>query len=128
MDALGEKIRSTTINGRLPCPHAFRIAAELGIPPLAVGRKATKLGIKISRCQLGLFGYDDLGSKSIVKPIPDVPPALKQAIEAHLVDGRLPCQAAWEIAKALKTGKIQVSGAAEALGIRISSCQLGCFK
>ena len=127
MDALVERIRSSTVNGRLPCPNAFRIAAELGITPLEVGEKATQLGIKISRCQLGLFGYDDLGSKSVVTPMKDVPERLKAEITAHLVDGRLPCEAAWEIAKKLKIGKVQVSGAAEALGIKISSCQLGCF-
>ncbi|RLE37668.1 hypothetical protein DRJ12_02530, partial [Candidatus Acetothermia bacterium] len=99
----------------------------LGITPLEVGRKATQLGIKISRCQLGLFGYDDLGSKSVVKPMKDVQERLRSEITAHLVDGRLPCEAAWEIAKKLQIGKVQVSGAAEALGIKISSCQLGCF-
>ena len=127
MDALVERIRSSAVNGRLPCPNTFRIAAELGITPLEVGEKATQLGIKISRCQLGLFGYDDLGSKSVVTPMKDVPERLKAEITAHLVDGRLPCEAAWEIAKKLKIGKVQVSGAAEALGIKISSCQLGCF-
>ena len=127
MDALVERIRSSAVNGRLPCPNAFRIAAELGITPLEVGEKATQLGIKISRCQLGLFGYDDLGSKSVVTPMKDVPERLKAEITAHLVDGRLPCEAAWEIAKKLQIGKVQVSGAAEALGIKISSCQLGCF-
>ena len=127
MDALVERIRSSIVNGRLPCPNAFRIAAEFGITPLEVGEKATQLGIKISRCQLGLFGYDDLGSKSVVTPMKDVPERLKAEITAHLVDGRLPCEAAWEIAKKLKLGKVQVSGAAEALGIKISSCQLGCF-
>ena len=128
MDALAEKIRSSTVNGRLPCPIAFRIAAELGITPLEVGRKAKQMEIKISRCQLGLFGYDDLGKRSVVVPMKDVPEKLKAEIKAHLVDGRLPCKAAWEIAKELKTGKVQVAGAAEALGIKISSCQLGCFK
>ena len=127
MDALVERIRSSAVNGRLPCPNAFRIAAELGITPLEVGEKATQLGIKISRCQLGLFGYDDLGSKGVVTPMKDVPERLKAEITAHLVDGKLPCEAAWEIAKKLQIGKVQVSGAAEALGIKISSCQLGCF-
>jgi hypothetical protein len=127
MDAVVERIRSSAVNGRLPCPAAFRIAAELGITPLEVGEKATQLGIKISRCQLGLFGYDDLGSKSVVTPMKNVPERLKAEITAHLVDGRLPCEAAWEIAKKLQIGKVRVSGAAEALGIKISSCQLGCF-
>jgi hypothetical protein len=128
MDDLEGKIRTSTLNGHLPCPAAFRIADELGRTPLKIGQEATRLGIKISRCQLGLFGYDDLGSRSIVKPLKGVPSVLKGAIEAHLVKGKLPCRAAWEIAAQLKIGKVQVAGAVEALGIKISSCQLGCFK
>ncbi len=128
MDAIEQKIREHLVNGRLPCPHAFRVANELGITPPEVNQRATQLGIKISRCQLGLFGYDDLGKRSVVVPMPDVPEKLKAEIEAHLVDGKLPCQHAWEIAAKLKIGKVQVAGAAEALGIKISACQLGCFK
>lgn len=127
MEELRNKIRGSTVAGRLPCPSAFRIAEELGITPLEVGREATRMEIKISRCQLGLFGYEDLGSRSIVKPMDNVPPDLKQAMESRLISGKLPCKAAWEIAALLKVGKVQVSGAAEALGIKISACQLGCF-
>ncbi len=127
MDAVEQRIRERLVNGRLPCPHAFQIADDLGISPGEVGREATRIGIKISRCQLGLFGYEDLGSKSIVKPMDAVPPQLGQAIESGRVDGKLPCRRAWEIAAKLGIGKVQVSGAAEALGIKISSCQLDCF-
>ncbi len=127
MDTIEQQIRDHLVNGRLPCPHAFRIATELGITPSEVNQKATQLGIKISRCQLGLFGYDDLGKRSIVVPMQDVPEKLKAEIAAHLVDGKLPCAAAWEIAAQLRIGKVQVASAAEVLGIKISACQLGCF-
>ncbi len=127
MENLQNKIKDAATGGRLSCPNAFRIAAELGLSPLEVGKEATRIGIKISRCQLGLFGYEDLGSKSIVKPMDNVLPVLKQAIESRLVSGKLPCRAAWEIAANLKIGKVQVAAAADALGIKITACQLGCF-
>ncbi len=128
MENLQNKLKDAAMGGRLSCPNAFRIAEEFGLSPLEVGREATRMGIKIFRCQLGLFGYEDLGSKSIVKPMDNVSPVLKQAIESRLVSGKLPCSAAWEIAAQLKIGKIQVAGAADALGVKITACQLGCFK
>ena len=46
---------------RLSCESAFEIAQRLGVEPIAVGRAANHLGIKIVDCQLGCFGC---GSRS----------------------------------------------------------------
>jgi len=128
MDKIEEAIRAALVNGKLPCTQAFRIADEQQIEPLVVGQNATQLGIRITRCQLGLFGYEDLGNKRIVQEMPDVPPALERAIRSRLVSNKLSCHAAWEIACELDLPKLHVSSAVETLGIRFSSCQLGCFK
>lgn len=128
MEGLEEAIRRKLINGRLPCSRAFTIAEEHGLSPRAVGDKATRQSIKISRCQLGLFGYDDLGERRIVKPAAEVSGALKEVIFSRLVEGRVPCQVVWEVASEQKLKKIEVAGAIETLELRISDCQLGCFK
>ncbi len=128
MTRLAEAIRRALINGRLPCSWAFAIAEEENIPPRAVGDEATRQSIKISRCQLGLFGYDDLGERRIVKPTAEVSGALKEVISSRLVEGKVPCRVAWEIASKRKLKKIEIAGAIETLGLRISDCQLGCFK
>jgi hypothetical protein len=128
VEILEEAIRRELINGRLPCSRAFAIAEEHGLSPRAVGDEATSQSIKISRCQLGLFGYDDLGERRIVKPAAEVSGALKEAISSRLVEGKVPCLVIWEIASERKLTKIEVAGAIERLGLRISSCQLGCFK
>ncbi len=52
---LEEKITSSLANDRLPCPTAFKIARELKVSLQEVGETTDKLGIKISRCQLGCF-------------------------------------------------------------------------
>ena len=52
---LEEKIKSSLVNGKLPCAVAFKIAKELKVSPREVGETADKLGIKISSCQLGCF-------------------------------------------------------------------------
>ena len=58
-------------------------------------------------------------------PIDD---ALKNAIASALVNGCISCPAAFGVAKKLAVPPGQVGAAADALGIRIVNCQLGCFK
>ena len=52
---LEKKIKSSLVNGKLPCATAFKIAKELKISPRQVGEAANKLAIKICNCQLGCF-------------------------------------------------------------------------
>jgi len=40
---------------RLPCARAFQVAEEQGVPRARVGEACNRLGVKISRCQLGCF-------------------------------------------------------------------------
>lgn len=54
-DKLEMKIKSSLVNGRLPCAVAFRIAKELKVSPRDVGNAANRLSVKISGCQLGCF-------------------------------------------------------------------------
>ena len=128
MKRLEETIRRSLINGRLPCSWAFALAEEYGLSPRAIGDEATRQSIKISRCQLGLFGYDDLGERRIVKPAAEVSGALKEVISSRLVGGKVPCRVVWEVASEQKLKKIEIAGAIETLELRISDCQLGCFK
>ena len=52
---LEETIKASLVNGRLPCPVAFKISADLGVSKSDIGDMANKLDIKISGCQLGCF-------------------------------------------------------------------------
>jgi hypothetical protein len=52
---LDKRIKSSLVNGKLPCAVAFKIARELKVGPKAVGQAANRLSIKISSCQLGCF-------------------------------------------------------------------------
>lgn len=111
--------------GTLGCAEAFRIAEELGVAPLAVGEAADAANVRLVRCQLGLFGYGE--QKRVVRPADSVSPELQQAIREGLADGRLPCATAWAIADRLGLSRMEVSNAAEKLGVRINLCQLGAF-
>ncbi len=48
-------VRERAREGRLPCEEALKLAEELGVPPLEVGKAANLLGVKIVRCSLGCF-------------------------------------------------------------------------
>ena len=65
--------------------------------------------------------------KKIVTPQHTVTEDLKNAISDALVQGRLPCKSAWDIALRFKMHKMKVSGACEAMGVKIKHCQLGAF-
>lgn len=110
---------------KLPCAVAFDIAGRLGKSPKDVGIAIDLMNFRITKCQLGLFGYAS-GKKIDASPDP-VDDRLKSEIEKGLDNGRLPCNTAWSIAEQLNIGKMAVSNACEALGIKIKPCQLGAF-
>lgn len=120
-----EAIRDRTVENEIPCAVAFTIVEDLGVSPEDVGRAIDLVEKKISKCQLGLFGYGP--GKQAVKPAEDVDPDLEKAIRGSLEEGRLPCKAAWDVSKSLELRKMQVSSACETFGIKINKCQLGTF-
>ena len=112
-------------DGRLPCAFAFRIAKETGSSPAEIGAEADRLDVRISRCQLGLFGYKP--KKKIVEPLDTLDHDLADAVKGQLIEGRLPCNVAWDIASKLGIKKMAVSRACESLKIKVKPCQLGAF-
>ena len=110
----------------LPCAVAFDVAEQQGVSPDEVGFTADRLEIPLTRCQLGLHGYRP--NRKIVEPAKDVTPELEAVIRERAVNGRLPCEEAWRIAREQGLRKLAVSSACEALGIKISNCQLGAFR
>ena len=120
-----EAVKEKASEGKISCAAAFKIARDLGLPPAEVGFTIDSLEIQITHCQMGIFGYS--GQKK-VRPIDTVPDDLKEAIFGSMVDGKLPCKNAWEIAGNLELGKMDIASACDTLEIKISSCQLGAFK
>ena len=53
---------------------------------------------------------------------------LESKVKDSLKDGYLACPVAWKIAKDADVPKIAVGEIADRLGIRVTDCQLGCFK
>ena len=112
--------------GMLACAVCFRLADKWNVSPRAVGHIADLHRIRLVKCQLGLFGIGPGKNKGIVKVDP-VPEALARQIQNHLDDGKLPCRAAWKMAAEMNIPKTTISGACEAMEIRIKACQIGAF-
>lgn len=123
---IAAQIKESLTEGKLTCASAFKVARRLGVSPREVGQVADKLGVKISQCQLGLFGYGTNRGKAL-GTVQEVEEGLQAMLKEKVVGGRLPCAVAWDIAHELRVKRIDVARAAESLGVRITECQLGCF-
>ncbi len=53
---------------------------------------------------------------------------LEDTVKASLKDGYLPCAVAFKIAKEAQVPKVAVGEMTDRLGIRVTNCQIGCFK
>jgi len=122
---IAEALNKKVSDQKLTCAAAHKIAGDLNVSPAEVGITTDILEIRLVKCQLGLHGY--YPEKRIDKPAETVSQTLENAVRDSLVEGKLTCAAAWDIAKGLKISRMDVSSACEALKIKISSCQLGAF-
>ena len=126
---LNEEIKDHIIrqakNNELPCAVAFKIVAELNVSPAEVGKTADLLEMMLVKCQLGLFGYTP--EKMIVKPKSAENTDLTSDIKDAPVNGKLPCENAWKIARRFGVSKMKVSSVCEHLKIKVKPCQLGAF-
>ena len=128
-DGLQQAMRDRLQDGSLPCAVAHELARAFGLPPLRVGQVATEADIRISLCQLGLFGYGpkSLGKHKIVHAMDNVPEELAARLRAAAGEAGIACAAIWHIADELGYPRLVASSAVEAMGLRVSRCQLGCF-
>jgi len=122
---IAEAVTKNAANGTISCATAHKIARELNISPEEIGFTIDSSEIRITKCQLGLHGFRP--EKKIVKAAETLSQEMETAINDSLVDGRLSCAAAWDIAKKMGMARMEVSAACEALGVKIYSCQLGAF-
>jgi len=124
---LETKLLDSLRDGRLPCAFAFRLASEAGTTPEAIGAEADRLGIRISRCQLGLFGYPAFRRKGFIQQVEEVPGDVAVSLKSSSSDGKIPCAELWRIAIDHGLPRVVVACAAETLQLQITPCQLDCF-
>jgi hypothetical protein len=122
---IAEAVQKKASKGEISCAAASGIAKDLVIPPQEVGFTIDALEISIVKCQMGLYGYRP--ERRALKPAEAVEKDLETALRGALLNGRIPCATAWDIAARFGLAKMEVASACEALKIKISSCQLGAF-
>ncbi len=125
-ERIAEVLKAEAENGRLSCTAAHRIASELGVSPAETGRNMDLLEIRITGCQLGLFGKDkDEVDKTL--PSEDDVDVLKEIIEEDSRNGGISCRTLWTAAEKAGSTKAQAAAVCDLMSIKIHSCQLGAF-
>ena len=119
------EILKHSLNNELSCASAFLIAKELNVSPNKVGMIADLINYRLVKCKLGLFGYKP--DKKIIKSVKTANQNLKNTITDNLVEGKLACKIAWDIASRFNVNKTTISGICEDMNIKINECQLGAF-
>jgi hypothetical protein len=129
MSAFDDEMKAVLRDGQLPCAVAFDEGQKRELTAAQMGEWADANDVRISHCQLGLFGYGPKseGKHKIVRPAATIKDDLAAALRAHARDGRIPCADVWAVAAAAGIARLDASAAAEALGLRVRPCQLGCF-
>lgn len=124
-ETIASAIRRRAKNNELPCAVAFDIAAKLGCTADQIGLTADLLDYRLTKCQLGLFGYKP--QKKIVKPEHPSDSGLEAALKEKAGSGAISCRDVWALSDRFKVSKMAVSANCEALGIKVKPCQLGAF-
>ncbi|RXI48312.1 ModE family transcriptional regulator [Malaciobacter mytili] len=105
-------------DGKLSCLKAFKVARLIGKKPNEMSAITKSLGIKITNCELGVFGKIKFKDPNI-----EVYNRLKQNYMGHK---QLECKVLWDEAQnsTLRT----VGSTVKNSDIEVTHCQLGCFR
>lgn len=122
---LAGPVMQASRSGKLACASAHRLAKSHNCSPEHIGTQADLLELRITQCQLGLFGHTK-GKKNFNIDA-DMTPQLKDRLLECQANGKIACKTCWELAKAFKISKLDMGSVCEQLEIRIKPCQLGVF-
>ncbi len=118
-------IKKNTLDGKITCNDANKIAQKLNVSPSEVGFSIDLLELKICKCLNGLFGH--CPEKKLIKPVKNISPELKKTLNKTASDSKIECIQIWKIADNFSAGKVSVSSTCDTLNIKITKCQLGAF-
>ena len=124
-ETISKRIESLADNGSVSCAAAHRIAKDLGISPSDIGVQIDLMEYRISKCQMGLFGYSP--EKKRIDPEIEISKNLQGQLDKENTQEPISCSKCWEIAGRLKIKKLDIGSACEKKDIRIKPCQLGAF-
>lgn len=105
-------------DGKLSCLKAFKVAKLIGFQPKQMSAITKSMGIKITNCELGVFG-----KLKFQEPNIEVYNRLKQNYMGNKI---LECRVLWDEAK--KSNLKLVGSTVKNSDIEVIHCQLGCFR
>lgn len=104
-------------NKKLSCLKAFKVAKKIKVEAKDMSAITKFLGIKITDCELGVFGSLDFLAKD-----EEIYNRLKNIYKEQ----RIPCIDLWQEAK---SSSLKIVGSTvKNSDIEVSYCQLGCFR
>ena len=104
--------------GKLSCLKAFKVARLIGRKPIEMAAITKNLGIKITNCELGVFG-----KLKFKDPYVDVYNRLQQNYMGHKT---LECKVLWD--EDQKSTLNIVGSTVKNSDIKVTHCQLGVFR
>ncbi len=122
---IGAAVKEKAVDGKVSCAAAHSISNDLGVNVSEVGINIDLMEFKLSKCQLGLFGYGK--EYKLVKAGENISSRLETEINKVVKDTRISCAECWEIAKKGNFSKFDVANGCEFLKVKITPCQLGAF-
>lgn len=105
-------------DGRLTCLKAFKVARLIGLKPLDMSDACKSIGIKISNCELGVFG------KIQFKKAEDT--IYSKISQNFTQDKDVSCKTLWYIAQ--QSSLRRVGSTVKNTDVEVTHCQLGCFR
>ena len=118
-----------TLENKLTCALAHSLAREYQVSPAVIGHTADAMHIRLSQCQLGLFGYPGKQGwhATNVANLPE-PAAFVSALQEETSNNQtIDCLSLWNLAATYHVARMQAGYLADKLGIRIIHCQIGAF-
>lgn len=104
-------------DGRLSCLKAFKVARLIGLKPIDMSDACKSIGVKISNCELGVFGK--LKFKNSEN-------AIYSKISQNFTQGKdISCKTLWYIAQ--ESSLKRVGSTVKNSDVEVTYCQLGCF-
>lgn len=105
--------------GKLSCLKAFKVARLIGVKPKDMDNITKDLNIKITNCELGVFGklsFADMDDKIYNK------------LSQNFNEGKkVECEVAWHAARDKGLSLKKVGSTITRSDIKVTHCQLGCF-
>ena len=125
LSQLEDTVKSALKDGYLSCPAAWQIGEEANVPRIAIGEITDRLGIRISNCQIGFFKVGKTPYDNSVHE--DLDDEIIATLETLNRNHQLTCAKVFNLAREFKLKPMIIVNEANARGIKIRDCQLGCF-